>query len=94
MNPPIIVDNPNNSLKRYHAKSDAIMGSPIGADATTVGEIYFIAWYIAPLPKRVGIIPKINKPINSYFVKLNNSICIICAIKNNVMLAVKNKVLE
>ena len=36
--PPVSVMNPMISLKSNHANNEAIMGSPIGVEATMVGE--------------------------------------------------------
>ena len=61
MTPPISVMNPMISLKSNQANNEAIMGSPIGVEATMVGETCLMEWYIKPWPNSVGIMPSNSK---------------------------------
>ena len=92
--PPIMIVALIASLKRNHAMMDANMGSPIGVDATTVGETYRIAKYIEPCPSSVGIIPSRSNPMKSILEYPNKDELVKNEIINKVMAAVVKSVRE
>ena len=94
MVPPINVITPIISLKRNHANNEAIMGSPIGVDATMVGDTWRMEWYIKPCPNNVGIIPSIKSPMKSIIEYPNKDDCIKNEIMNKVKAAVEKSARE
>ena len=82
------------SLNKNQANIEAIMGSPIGAAATIVGDTYLMAKYKEPCPSIVGTMPSNTRPPNSIIVKFVRLVSVNIAISKRVIAAYENNGLE